>query len=127
MAGAPDAAARSSVLVQRDQMLEMQASAKCSTDTGLAPLGPPTTPTTPTVEVTGCPICFNAYSEEHRRPRILVSSRHTFCSGCLNEMLSHLPLQSGSKRLMCPVCRKECKVHRGIAESLPINWLALGS
>ena len=66
-------------------------------------------------EFAACPICFDKYSgsTQHQHalyPRVLVACGHTFCEGCLDQMLQPLPLKNGGKRLECPVCRKECRV-----------------
>ena len=51
--------------------------------------------------------------------------------GCLGQMLALLPtMRCGKtldKKIECPICRKECRVQRGEAMSLPMNYTALGA
>lgn len=78
-----------------------------------------------------CPVCLELYCRlAEVVPRVLVACGHSVCGGCLDQMLSRTSRmkcgKSLDKRLECPICRKECRVKRGEACSLPINYTALG-
>lgn len=73
-----------------------------------------------------CPICFESYGEA-AVPRLLVACGHTVCEACMAAMLAPLPLRNGGKRMGCPICRKACRVQRGAASALPMNYAILGA
>ena len=58
---------------------------------------------------------------------MLTACGHTFCEGCLSQMLRPLRASGGAKRLECPKCRKPCAVKGGRAAELPINYDSMGA
>ena len=74
----------------------------------------------PVLEAASCPICLHLYGDSIA-PRMM-GCGHTFCDGCLDEMLRPLPACGGIKKLSCPKCRTECSVPKGRAAELPANF-----
>ena len=71
----------------------------------------------PVLEAASCPICLHLYGDSIA-PRMM-GCGHTFCDGCLGEMLRP---RFGIKKLSCPKCRTECSVLKGRAAELPANF-----
>ncbi|XP_042217605.1 uncharacterized RING finger protein ZK945.4-like isoform X2 [Homarus americanus] len=61
-----------------------------------------------------CKVCFMKFDSEARRPRVLVSCGHSFCSVCITNLIKD------NSTLLCPSCRAE----QGLtcAEQLPVNF-----
>jgi hypothetical protein len=75
-----------------------------------------------------CEICFEPYSQAAGVvPRILIACGHTFCEGCLGQMLRPVLAVSNWKPLECPKCRTRCNVHGGRASALPTNYDIMGA
>jgi hypothetical protein len=76
-----------------------------------------------------CSICFESYSntnatvtEQINTPRIMTACGHTFCQGCLAQLLAPINGHGNIKRLNCPKCRKASNVPQGQAQKLPQNF-----
>ncbi len=61
-----------------------------------------------------CPVCVEFFNQTDRRPRLLHSCLHAFCTPCLEQLL----VKEGKGQITCPLCRHVQKVKGGIA-SLP--------
>ncbi|XP_045581217.1 E3 ubiquitin-protein ligase TRIM21 isoform X2 [Procambarus clarkii] len=64
-----------------------------------------------------CKVCFMRFDTEVRRPRMLVSCGHSFCSICITNMIKD------NSTILCPSCRTEQALTE--AEQLPINFALL--
>jgi hypothetical protein len=51
---------------------------------------------------------------------------HTFCEGCLRQLLAPLAPDGGAKRLGCPLCKVVSAVRGGKVSSLPMIYAVLG-
>ena len=65
-----------------------------------------------------CPVCIEHFNQTDRRPRLLRSCLHAFCTQCLDQLLQ----KEGKGQITCPICRHVEKV-KGSADSLPADPL----
>ncbi|XP_071089100.1 E3 ubiquitin-protein ligase TRIM33-like [Haliotis cracherodii] len=65
-----------------------------------------------------CPVCVEHFNQTDRRPRLLHSCLHAFCTQCLQQLLN----KEGRGAVTCPLCRKVQKVH-GNADTLEVDGL----
>lgn len=63
-----------------------------------------------------CPVCVEHFNQTGRRPRLLNSCLHAFCTSCLQTLLS----KEGGSKITCPLCRHVQTV-KGNANTLPID------
>ena len=61
-----------------------------------------------------CPVCIEHFNQTDRRPRLLNSCLHAFCTQCLDQLLE----KEGKGQVTCPICRQVERVRRK-ADSLP--------
>lgn len=67
-------------------------------------------------EELSCPVCLGEYKE----PKSLPSCAHSFCKGCLEQILrANKNVNTDSREIVCPTCRKASKIPDGGVESLP--------
>ena len=65
-------------------------------------------------EELSCSVCMNTFTDPKQLPCL-----HSFCLHCLNG----IQRTSGSRDvILCPECRKECRVPRGNLKELPTNF-----
>ncbi|XP_067657095.1 uncharacterized protein [Haliotis asinina] len=65
-----------------------------------------------------CPVCVEHFNQTDRRPRLLHSCLHAFCTQCLQQLLD----KEGKGQITCPLCRQVQNVH-GQADTLEIDGL----
>ncbi|XP_071089098.1 E3 ubiquitin-protein ligase TRIM33-like [Haliotis cracherodii] len=65
-----------------------------------------------------CPVCVEHFNLTDRRPRLLHSCLHAFCTQCLQQLLN----KEGRGKITCPLCRKVEKV-TGNADTLEVDSL----
>ncbi|XP_048249660.1 uncharacterized protein LOC124119043 [Haliotis rufescens] len=65
-----------------------------------------------------CPVCGEHFNQTDRRPRLLHSCFHAFCTQCLQQLLK----KEGRGKITCPLCRTVEKV-TGNAETLEVDSL----
>ncbi|XP_071089553.1 E3 ubiquitin-protein ligase TRIM45-like [Haliotis cracherodii] len=63
-----------------------------------------------------CPVCVEHFNQTDRRPRLLHSCLHAFCTQCLQQLLT----KEGNGQITCPLCRQVHKVP-GKADTLPVD------
>ncbi|XP_046361108.1 uncharacterized protein LOC124138484 isoform X1 [Haliotis rufescens] len=63
-----------------------------------------------------CPVCVEHFNQTDRRPRLLHSCLHAFCTLCLQQLLT----REGNGQITCPLCRQVHKVP-GTADTLPVD------
>ncbi|XP_046548740.1 E3 ubiquitin-protein ligase TRIM33-like isoform X1 [Haliotis rubra] len=63
-----------------------------------------------------CPVCVEHFNQTDRRPRLLITCLHAFCTQCLQQLLA----QEGKGQITCPLCRQVHNVP-GKADSLPLD------
>ncbi|XP_046365191.2 tripartite motif-containing protein 45-like [Haliotis rufescens] len=63
-----------------------------------------------------CPVCVEHFNQTDRRPRLLHSCFHAFCTQCLQQLLT----KEGKGQITCPLCRQVHKVP-GKADILPVD------
>ncbi|XP_071090635.1 E3 ubiquitin-protein ligase TRIM45-like [Haliotis cracherodii] len=63
-----------------------------------------------------CPVCVEHFNQTDRRPRLLHSCLHAFCTQCLQQLLD----KEGNGEITCPLCRRIEKVS-GTAQMMAID------
>ncbi|XP_046335855.2 E3 ubiquitin-protein ligase TRIM56-like, partial [Haliotis rufescens] len=63
-----------------------------------------------------CPVCVEHFNQTDRRPRLLHSCLHAFCTQCLQQLLD----KEGNGEITCPLCRRIEKVS-GTAQMIAID------
>ncbi|XP_067657662.1 E3 ubiquitin-protein ligase TRIM56-like isoform X2 [Haliotis asinina] len=63
-----------------------------------------------------CPVCVEHFNQTDRRPRLLHSCLHAFCTQCLQQLLA----KEGKGQITCPLCRQVHKIP-GNPDTLPVD------
>ncbi|XP_046558143.1 E3 ubiquitin-protein ligase TRIM56-like [Haliotis rubra] len=63
-----------------------------------------------------CPVCVEHFNQTDRRPRLLHSCLHAFCTQCLQQLLD----KEGKGQITCPLCRQVHKIP-GEPGTLPVD------
>ncbi|XP_067657097.1 E3 ubiquitin-protein ligase TRIM33-like [Haliotis asinina] len=65
-----------------------------------------------------CPVCVEHFNQTDRRPRLLHTCLHAFCTQCLQQLLA----KEGKGQITCPLCRNVQRV-TGTVNTLEVDSL----